>query len=179
MGSFLFFRVERLRLSAKRPRLESCVKLGRVLVKTEFTFGSSHIIIMISLHPKLNNYLWIARTRMGVTRKHLAGLIGHEATSQLSRWEDGAQVPTLANAFRLGYLLERPVEELFVTLREDVIRDIEARRTRADTDEKEEGGKAGVARTTSLVRGAIPMLGPAVRMKGAGVSSRRRHIYVR
>src|SRR2546425_5268053 len=93
---------------------------------------------MTSLRPKLNNYLWISRTRLGLTRKRLAVLIGHETTSQLSRWEDGVQLPSLANALMLGYLLKRPVEELFGSVREDVIRQVEARKKEADGNDGEE-----------------------------------------
>ena len=87
---------------------------------------------MTLLCPKLNNYLWIGRTRLGLTRKRLAVLIGHETTCQLSRWEDGEQLPSLRNALMLGYLLERPVEELFERVREDVIRDVENRKRESD-----------------------------------------------
>ena len=104
---------------------------------------------MIPLQPKLNNYLWIGRTRLGLTRKRLAGLIGHETTSQLSRWEAGSQCPSLANALMLGYVLERPVEDIFFMLREEMIREVDRQR-KAATEDEDVGGRgdrASVARS--------------------------------
>lgn len=95
---------------------------------------------MITLPPKLNNYLWISRKQLGWSRKRLAGFIGHETTSQLSRWEDGSQIPTLANALLLAHLLSRPVEELFTALREEVVRQAEERRRESGEDDIRTGG---------------------------------------
>src|SRR5207249_3382244 len=128
---------------------------------------------MISLRPKLNNYLWISRTRLGLTRKRLTALIGHETTSQLSRWEDGVQLPSLANALMLGYLLERPVEELFVSAREDVIRQVEARKKAADANDGEEADEKARGGTASLpFRTSPPVRTPDIRRAGAGCGSR-------
>jgi transcriptional regulator with XRE-family HTH domain len=69
----------------------------------------------------LANRLWTTRRKRGLSRKRLAGLLGHKTTSQLCRWEQGTQVPTLAHALLLGYLLQMPVEILFQGLRATLV----------------------------------------------------------
>ena len=81
-------------------------------------------------HPsKINNRIWITRVKRGLARKKLAALLGQKTTSQLCRWEDGSQLPSLENALALGYLLQTPVEFLFGRLRDSVVRQVEARRS--------------------------------------------------
>lgn len=65
----------------------------------------------------LANRLWTTRRKRGLSRKRLAGLLGHQTTSQLCRWEQGTQVPTLAHALLLSFFLQMPVEILFQGLR--------------------------------------------------------------
>jgi transcriptional regulator with XRE-family HTH domain len=69
----------------------------------------------------LANHLWTTRRKRGLSRKRLAGLLGHKTTSQLCRWEQGTQVPTLAHALLLGYLLQMPIEILFQGLRHELV----------------------------------------------------------
>jgi transcriptional regulator with XRE-family HTH domain len=69
----------------------------------------------------LANRLWTTRRKRGLSRKRLAGLLGHQTTSQLCRWEQGTQVPTLAHALLLGYLLQMPIEILFQGLRHELV----------------------------------------------------------
>jgi transcriptional regulator with XRE-family HTH domain len=69
----------------------------------------------------LANRLWTTRRKRGLSRKRLAGLLGHKTTSQLCRWEQGTQVPTLAHALLLGYLLQMPIEILFQGLRNELV----------------------------------------------------------
>ena len=74
-----------------------------------------------------HNRLWITRTKRALGRKKLAALMGHTTTSQLARWEAGSQLPSLANALLLGYLLETPVEFLFKGLRDEMTRQVQQR----------------------------------------------------
>jgi transcriptional regulator with XRE-family HTH domain len=69
----------------------------------------------------LANRLWTTRRKRGLSRKRLAGLLGHKTTSQLCRWKQGTQVPTLAHALLLGYLLQLPIEMLFQGLRHELV----------------------------------------------------------
>jgi transcriptional regulator with XRE-family HTH domain len=79
-------------------------------------------------HPSaLGNRLWATRRKRGLSRKRLAGLLGHKTTSQLCRWEQGTQLPTLPHALLLGYLLQMPVEILFQGLRSELLTRMEPR----------------------------------------------------
>jgi transcriptional regulator with XRE-family HTH domain len=91
-------------------------------------------------HPSaLANRLWTTRRKRGLSRKRLAGLLGHKTTSQLCRWEQGTQVPTLAHALLLGYLLQMPIEILFQGLRSELITQMQCRHaTSGDTPSVEE-----------------------------------------
>ena len=93
--------------------------------------------------------------------------------------EDGAQLPSLANALMLGYLLKRPVEELFGSVREDVIRQAEARKKEADANDGEEDEKARGGITALPFRTGPPVPTPDTKRSGAGWGSRRKDIYVR
>ena len=75
----------------------------------------------------IHNRLWITRTKRALSRKKLAALLGHTTTSQLTRWEAGSQLPSLANALLLSYLLQTPVEFLFKSLRDAMVRQIQSR----------------------------------------------------
>ncbi len=86
------------------------------------------------LHPPPHNRLWITRTKRALGRKKLAALLGHTTTSQLARWEAGTQLPSLANALLLGYLLETPVEFLFKGLRDEMIRQVQQRQPTDELD---------------------------------------------
>jgi transcriptional regulator with XRE-family HTH domain len=79
-------------------------------------------------HHHIPNRLWITRIKRGLPRKQVAALLGQRSTSQLCRWEEGVQLPSLANALLLGYLLEMPVELLFKGLREALIAQARLRR---------------------------------------------------
>lgn len=94
-------------------------------------------------HPgKLNNRIWITRTKRGLGRKKLAALLNHRTTSQLCRWEDGGQIPSLRNALALGYALQMPVEFLFKGLRDGLVSQVEAHRRLAGEEWAEEGAAA-------------------------------------
>lgn len=63
-----------------------------------------------------------------LSRKKLAAWLGHRSASQLCRWETGTQIPSLATALALSHLLQTPVEYLFKGLRDQIAREIAARR---------------------------------------------------
>jgi transcriptional regulator with XRE-family HTH domain len=75
----------------------------------------------MTLPVSLHNRLRTTRRKRALSRKRLAGLLGHKTTSQLCRWEQGTQVPTLAHALLLSYLLQMPIEILFKGLRDELV----------------------------------------------------------
>ena len=109
---------------------------------------------MLSPSRKVNNRLWITRIKRGLARKKLAGLLGLRTTSQLCRWEDGSQIPTLQNALLVSYLLQMPVEFLFKGLRDDLVGQVEARRQLEGwtDDEDDFAAEPGRIDTVSEVR---------------------------
>jgi transcriptional regulator with XRE-family HTH domain len=88
----------------------------------------------------LANRLRTTRRKRGLSRKRLAGLLGHKTTSQLCRWEQGTQVPTLAHALLLSYHLQMPIELLFQGLRNALI---ESRQRREEHMIEPRGAAAG------------------------------------
>jgi transcriptional regulator with XRE-family HTH domain len=79
-------------------------------------------------HPSsLQNRLRTTRRKRGLSRKRLARLLGHKTTSQLCRWEQGTQVPTLARALLLSYLLQLPIEILFKGLWDELVTRMQSR----------------------------------------------------
>jgi len=78
-------------------------------------------------HSSLNNRLRTTRRKRGLSRKKLAALLGHKTTSQLCRWEQGTQIPTLAHALLLSYHLQMPIELLFQGLRDELVSPIQGR----------------------------------------------------
>jgi transcriptional regulator with XRE-family HTH domain len=87
----------------------------------------------------LANRLWTTRRKRGLSRKRLAGLLGHQTTSQLCRWEQGTQVPTLAHALLLGYLLQMPIEILIQGLCHELVTRIQQRHEGFDAQVTGEG----------------------------------------
>ena len=85
--------------------------------------------------PIIHNRLWITRMKRALGRKKLAALLGHKTTSQCCRWEAGTQIPSLANALLLSYLLQTPVEFLFTGLREEMVRHVRVRQPRDEEQE--------------------------------------------
>jgi len=79
-------------------------------------------------HPSaLDNRLRTTRRKRGLSRKRLAGLHGHKTTSQLCRWEQETQVPTLAHALLLSCHLQLPIELLFPGLRKALVESVQRR----------------------------------------------------
>ena len=77
--------------------------------------------------PPVTNRLWRYRKQHQLSQKHVAAMLGHKKTAQVSRWENGEKIPSLENALRLGYVLKVPVEALFVDLAAKLRGEIEAR----------------------------------------------------
>ncbi len=61
----------------------------------------------------VTNRLWRYRTAQQFSQKHIARLLGHKNTAQVSRWENSQKTPTLDNALMLASILKAPVEALF------------------------------------------------------------------
>ncbi len=64
---------------------------------------------------KLNN-LWIVRKHVGLAQKSVAKLLGHRSTSVISEYENGKLLPSLATAFRLAAVYDRPITDLYPDL---------------------------------------------------------------
>ena len=74
------------------------------------------------VHPlPITNRLWITRRKRGIPRKQLAALLGHTCSSQLCRWEEGSQLPSLRNALLLSHFLQMPIEFLYKDLRDELV----------------------------------------------------------
>src|SRR5438552_456811 len=62
---------------------------------------------------KLPNYLRVYRKRFGLSQVEVAFLLGWSDSSQPSRYEHFARVPTLRTALALAVIFHVPVYELF------------------------------------------------------------------
>ena len=81
-----------------------------------------------SQHKRIiNNRLWRHRKMQQLSQQQVAFLLGHQKTSQVSRWENGDKIPTLENALLLGHILKAPVEALFADLAAKVNERVDAR----------------------------------------------------
>ena len=78
----------------------------------------------------VTNRLWRYRTAQQLSQKHIARLLGHRSSAQVSRWENGAKIPTLDNALMLGHILKVPVETLFADKAAELHATINARESR-------------------------------------------------
>jgi DNA-binding XRE family transcriptional regulator len=76
--------------------------------------------------PILTNRLWRYRKQQQLSQRQVAALLHHQRTTQVSRWENGEKLPTLANALKLGCILKTPVETLFPDLTADMRKTIDA-----------------------------------------------------
>ena len=52
----------------------------------------------------------------GLPQKSVAKLLGHRSTSVISEYENGKLLPSLATAFRLAAVYDRPVTDLYPEL---------------------------------------------------------------
>jgi|SRR6476646_4747935 len=73
------------------------------------------------LHP---NHLQLYRERLRFSRKHVARLLQHRASSGVSRLELGRRLPPLRTALRLAAIYRVPVEflypQMFTEIRDNV-----------------------------------------------------------
>ncbi len=98
----------------------------------------------------ITNRLWRYRKQHQLSQKHMAVMLGHKKTAQVSRWENGEKTPSLENALKLGYILKVPVETLFIDLAAKLQGEIAARTPEAPgagreihrSNEKESAKKA-------------------------------------
>jgi transcriptional regulator with XRE-family HTH domain len=74
--------------------------------------------------PKLQNRLWLARSRRDLKQKQVTYLLGHKNLDQVSRYENGSRLPTLQTALKLEIILGVPIRALFpelhATLRSEI-----------------------------------------------------------
>lgn len=81
-----------------------------------------------STHKRaITNRLWRYRKERQLSQRHIARLLGHRTTAQVSRWESGTKIPTLDNALLLAHILEAPVESLFADRAAELQAKIDAR----------------------------------------------------
>lgn len=73
------------------------------------------------------NYIWKHRKRLHLGQRRMAYLLGHSDHKQICKWEKGDVVPNLQNALRLSYILQIPVESLFMELYRDMAEEVEER----------------------------------------------------
>lgn len=82
---------------------------------------------MITLHDNdaaLPNRLWQARHRRGLGQKRVATLLNYKKLEQLSRFEQGTRLPSLAHALALEIIYGVPVRVLFYGLYQELQRDL-------------------------------------------------------
>ena len=64
--------------------------------------------------PNINSSLLaLRRKRLGYEQKHIAVLLGHKNTYQISRYETGQRTPSFEEAVKLSALYSLPVRLLF------------------------------------------------------------------
>jgi Predicted transcriptional regulators len=89
---------------------------------------TTNLVKSSSIHKRaITNRLWRYRKERQFSQRHVARLLGHRTTAQVSRWESGAKIPTLDNALLLAHILEAPVERLFADRAAELQAKIEAR----------------------------------------------------
>lgn len=76
---------------------------------------------------RITNCLWIVRKKSGLPQKQVAFLLGHKNTTQLSRYERGARIPSLETALKLESAYNTPVRVLFSGLYDQFHADVQGR----------------------------------------------------
>src|SRR5262249_32658063 len=74
-----------------------------------------------------HNQMWLARKRLGLGQKHVAYLLNHKTTDQISRYEKGWRFPGLKILLQLEIIYGVPARILFSGLHEELRLGIEAR----------------------------------------------------
>ena len=78
-------------------------------------------------YRSIPNNLRKLRLEYGYNQTQIARILGLKNTSKLSRWEHGARLPNLLNAFKLAGVYSVMVEALFKDLRDEVQSEVKAR----------------------------------------------------
>jgi len=65
-----------------------------------------------------HNRLWIARKKAGLAQKSVARLLGHHSKSPISEYETGRLLPSLLTAFKLAYIYDIALHDLYPQLHE-------------------------------------------------------------
>lgn len=73
------------------------------------------------------NQLWLARKRLGLGQKHVAYLINHKTTDQVSRYEKGWRIPGLKMLLQLEIIYGVPTRFLYQDWYEELRQEIEAK----------------------------------------------------
>ena len=71
------------------------------------------------------NQLWLARKRLGLGQKHVAYLINHKTTDQVSRYEKGWRIPGLKMLLQLEIIYGVPARFLYRDWYEELRQEIE------------------------------------------------------
>jgi transcriptional regulator with XRE-family HTH domain len=74
---------------------------------------------------KHRNQLWLARKRLGLGQKHVARLLNHKTTDQVSRYEKGWRIPGLQMLLQLEIIYGVPARVLYREWYEELRAEIE------------------------------------------------------
>jgi len=85
-----------------------------------------------------NHELWTARTLQGISAKQVASILRQKDTDQIYRWEKGSKCPSLQNALLLAYTYNKPVEELFKDLLQELTKESEPIQAIKNTNQRSE-----------------------------------------
>jgi transcriptional regulator with XRE-family HTH domain len=75
----------------------------------------------------LQNYVRSYRRRSGLTQSELGFLLGCQDESKVSRYERGARLPTLENAFAYEAVFGAPSRELFAGIYDQTLTTVQER----------------------------------------------------
>lgn len=76
---------------------------------------------------KQRNQLWLARKRLGLQQKHVAYLLNHKTTDQVSRYEKGWRIPGLKMLLQLEIIYGMPARVLYQEWFAELQAEIEAK----------------------------------------------------
>ncbi len=76
---------------------------------------------------KISNDLWMARKRTGLQQKHVAYLLQHKTTAEVSRYEKGLRIPGLIILVQFEIIYGTPIKYLYPELYEQTRREISQR----------------------------------------------------
>ena len=80
--------------------------------------------------PQYQNHLVYYRSRMRLTKEHVATLLGHKSARTVVRLERGHNLPGLLTLFRLSAILRVPADFLYRDLYSEIRSDIRNREER-------------------------------------------------